>query len=132
MPKPIKFILDKFSQGRENRLAGYLSFKDWTKTAEIRARAKVQDLRNWLIIYGYWNAGEQIMLLPYSGRWQRILGAKVGEIPARNQHGITAPTAQLTSGYFESPQQYLEWYARRSQKPSTCQRLESCFIGSML
>ncbi len=59
MPKPIKFILDKFSQGREeDRLAGYISFlKIGPKLLKFVPVQKVQDLRNWLIIYGYWNAG---------------------------------------------------------------------------
>ena len=59
MPKPIKFILSKFSSGREeDKLAGYLSFlKTGPKLLKFVPVKKVQDLRHWLIIYGYWNAG---------------------------------------------------------------------------
>lgn len=59
MPKPVKFILDKFSSGREeDKLAGYISFlKAGPKLLKYVPVQKVQDLRNWLIIYGYWNAG---------------------------------------------------------------------------
>ena len=59
MPKPVKFILDKFSNGREeDKLAGYISFlKIGPKLLKFVPVQKVQDLRNWLIIYGYWNAG---------------------------------------------------------------------------
>jgi magnesium chelatase subunit H len=59
MPKPVKFILDKFSNGREeDKLAGYISFlKIGPKLLKYIPVQKVQDLRNWLIIYGYWNAG---------------------------------------------------------------------------
>src|SRR6476619_1679695 len=59
MPKPVKFILDKFSNGREeDKLAGYISFlKIGPKLLKYVPVQKVQDLRNWLIIYGYWNAG---------------------------------------------------------------------------
>jgi magnesium chelatase subunit H len=60
MPKPVKFILSKFSsKGREeDKLAGYISFlKTGPKTIKYIPAKKVQDLRNWLIIYGYWNAG---------------------------------------------------------------------------
>ncbi|HEY9300273.1 MAG TPA: DUF3479 domain-containing protein, partial [Phormidium sp.] len=59
MPKPVKFILDKFSNGREeDKLAGYISFlKVGPKLLKFVPVQKVQDLRNWLIIYGYWNAG---------------------------------------------------------------------------
>ncbi len=59
MPKPVQFILNKFSSGKEeDRLAGYLSFlKIGPKLLKYIPARKVQDLRNWLIIYGYWNAG---------------------------------------------------------------------------
>ncbi|MFM7576049.1 MAG: DUF3479 domain-containing protein, partial [Microcystaceae cyanobacterium] len=59
MPKPIQFILSKFSSGKEeDKLAGYLSFlKTGPKLLKFIPSKKVQDLRNWLIIYGYWNAG---------------------------------------------------------------------------
>ena len=59
MPKPVKFILDKFSNGKEeDKLAGYISFlKTGPKLLKYVPVQKVQDLRNWLIIYGYWNAG---------------------------------------------------------------------------
>ena len=59
MPKPVKFILDKFGNGREeDKLAGYISFlKIGPKLLKFIPVQKVQDLRNWLVIYGYWNAG---------------------------------------------------------------------------
>lgn len=54
MPKTVKFILDKFSNGREeDKLAGYISFlKLGPKLLKFVPVQKVQDLRNWLIIYG--------------------------------------------------------------------------------
>lgn len=59
MPKPVKYILDKFGSGKEeDKLAGYISFlKVGPKLLKYVPGKKVQDLRNWLIIYGYWNAG---------------------------------------------------------------------------
>ncbi|MEB3226413.1 MAG: DUF3479 domain-containing protein, partial [Synechococcus sp.] len=59
MPKLIKFILSKFTNSKEeDKLAGYLSFlKTGPKLLKYIPAKKVQDLRNWLIIYGYWNAG---------------------------------------------------------------------------
>ena len=59
MPKPVKFILSKFGNSREeDKLAGYISFlKTGPKLLKYVPGKKVQDLRNWLIIYGYWNAG---------------------------------------------------------------------------
>jgi len=60
MPKPIKFILDKFSRAR-GRPASWLSelLKIGPKLLKYVPGQKVQDLRNWLIIYGYWNAGDR-------------------------------------------------------------------------
>jgi hypothetical protein len=71
MPKPVKFILSKFSSGNEeDRLAGYLSFlKVGPKLLKFIPARKVQDLRNWLIIYGYWNAGGPETSPPSAGTW---------------------------------------------------------------
>lgn len=113
MPKPIKFILDKFSTGREeDRLAGYLSFlKIGPKLLKFVPGQKVQDLRNWLIIYGYWNAGgaDNVAALFWTLA-ERYLGLKVGEIPPPVETpnmGLLHPDYQ---GFFESPRQYLDWY----------------------
>ena len=118
MPKPIKFILDKFSTGREeDRLAGYLSFlKIGPKLLKFVPGQKVQDLRNWLIIYGYWNAGgsDNVAALFWTLA-ERYLGLNVGEIPPPIETpnmGLLHPDYQ---GFFDSPRQYLEWYQSRSQ-----------------
>ncbi len=113
MPKPVKFILDKFGNGREeDKLAGYISFlKIGPKLLKYVPGQKVQDLRNWLIIYGYWNAGGSDNVA--SLFWilaEKYLGLEVGEIaPA-----IETPNIGLLHpdylGYFESPKQYLNWY----------------------
>jgi len=113
MPKPVKFILDKFSNGREeDKLAGYISFlKIGPKLLKYIPAKKVQDLRNWLIIYGYWNAGGTDNVA--SMFWtlaEKYLGLKVGDIPPPVETpnmGLLHPEYQ---GYFESPRQYLEWY----------------------
>ncbi|MUG98380.1 magnesium chelatase subunit H [Scytonema sp. UIC 10036] len=113
MPKPVKFILDKFSNGREeDKLAGYISFlKIGPKLLKFVPVQKVQDLRNWLIIYGYWNAGgpENVAALFWTLA-EKYLGLKVGDIPAP----VETPNMGLLHpdypGYFESPRQYLEWY----------------------
>ncbi|MDP8934041.1 MAG: cobaltochelatase subunit CobN, partial [Cyanobacteriota bacterium] len=113
MPKPVKFILDKFSNGREeDKLAGYISFlKVGPKLLKYVPVQKVQDLRNWLIIYGYWNAGGAENVV--SMFWiiaEKYLGLKVGEIPPP----VETPNMGLLhpdyNGYFESPRQYLDWY----------------------
>src|ERR687886_2828253 len=120
MPKPVKFILDKFSNGREEeKLPGYISFlKVGPKLLKYIPAKKVQDLRNWLIIYGYWNAGGTDNVA--SMFWtlaEKYLGLKVGEIPPPVETpnmGLLHPDYQ---GYFESPRKYLEWY--RQAKPET-------------
>jgi magnesium chelatase subunit H len=112
MPKPVKFILDKFSNGREeDKLAGYISFlKVGPKLLKYIPVQKVQDLRNWLIIYGYWNAGgsENVASLFWTIA-EKYLGLKVGDIPAPVETpnmGLLHPDYQ---GFFESPKDYLDW-----------------------
>ncbi|MEH2380719.1 MAG: magnesium chelatase subunit H [Nostoc sp.] len=113
MPKPVKFILDKFSNGREeDKLAGYISFlKIGPKLLKYVPVQKVQDLRNWLIIYGYWNAGgsENVASLFWTLA-EKYLGLKVGDIPPL----VETPNIGLLHpdypGFFESPREYLEWY----------------------
>ncbi|MBE9087613.1 cobaltochelatase subunit CobN, partial [Tolypothrix sp. LEGE 11397] len=118
MPKPVKFILDKFSNGREeDKLAGYISFlKVGPKLLKYVPVQKVQDLRNWLIIYGYWNAGgpENVASLFWTIA-EKYLGLKVGDIPAPVETpnmGLLHPDYQ---GFFESPKAYLEWYQQKFQ-----------------
>ncbi|MBH8556376.1 magnesium chelatase subunit H [Nostocaceae cyanobacterium CENA357] len=113
MPKPVKFILDKFSNGREeDKLAGYISFlKIGPKLLKFVPVQKVQDLRNWLIIYGYWNAGgsENVASLFWILA-EKYLGLKVGDIPPPVETpniGLLHPDYQ---GFFESPRKYLEWH----------------------
>ncbi|MEG3437576.1 magnesium chelatase subunit H [Pannus brasiliensis CCIBt3594] len=116
MPKPIQFILSKFSSGREeDKLAGYLSFlKTGPKLLKFIPAKKVQDLRNWLIIYGYWNAGgtENVAAMCWVIA-SKYLGLSVSEIPEvieTPNKGLLHPDRE---GYFLTPREYLDWYARR-------------------
>ncbi len=116
MPKPVKFILDKFSNGREeDKLAGYISFlKIGPKLLKFIPGEKVQDLRNWLIIYGYWNAGgvDNIAAMFWIIA-EKYLGLKIGDIPAPIETpnlGLLHPDYQ---GYFTSPRDYWEWYQEK-------------------
>jgi magnesium chelatase subunit H len=118
MPKPVQFILSKFSSGREeDKLAGYISFlKTGPKLLKFVPVQKVQDLRNWLIIYGYWNAGGVENVAAMLGiLGEKYLGLPVGEIAPP----IETPNIGLLhpdySGYFESPQDYLTWYHQRDE-----------------
>ena len=115
MPKPVKFILSKFTNSREeDKLAGYISFlKTGPKLLKYIPAKKVQDLRNWLIIYGYWNAGgtENVASMCWTLA-EKYLGLKVGEIPPTIETpnmGLLHPDYQ---GYFTSPQDYLTWYKK--------------------
>ncbi len=119
MPKPVKFILSKFGSGKEeDKLAGYISFlKIGPKLLKYIPARKVQDLRNWLIIYGYWNAGGTENVA--SMLWvlaEKYLGLTVGEIPAV----IETPNIGLLhpdyEGYFESPKAYVEWYEALAER----------------
>jgi magnesium chelatase subunit H len=125
MPKPVKFILDKFSKGREeDKLAGYISFlKTGPKLLKFIPAQKVQDLRNWLIIYSYWNAGgtENVAAMCWTLA-EKYLGLKVGEIPQAIETpnmGLLHPDYQ---GYFTSPRQYLEWYDEQRGRGAEKQR----------
>jgi magnesium chelatase subunit H len=113
MPKPIQFILSKFSSGKEDdKLAGYLSFlKTGPKLLKLIPAKKVQDLRNWLIIYGYWNAGgtENVAAMCWTIA-QKYLDLSVADIPPPLEtpnKGLLHPDY---SGYFISPRDYLNWY----------------------
>ncbi len=118
MPKPVKFILSKFSNSKEeDKLAGYISFlKTGPKLLKYIPAQKVQDLRNWLIIYGYWNAGgtENVAFMCWTLA-EKYLGLEVGEIPQPIETpnmGLLHPEYQ---GYFTSPRDYLEWYTKNSK-----------------
>ena len=115
MPKPVQFILSKFGNSREeDKLAGYLSFlKVGPKLLKYIPVGKVQDLRNWLVIYGYWNAGGSDNVAAMC--WflaEKYLGLQIGEIAA----ALETPNMGLLHpdyvGYFESPRSYLDWYSK--------------------
>ena len=118
MPKPVQFILSKFGSGKEeDKLAGYISFlKVGPKLLKYIPARKVQDLRNWLIIYGYWNAGgaENVAAMLWVLA-ENYLGLPVGEIPS----ALETPNIGLLhpeyDGYFESPKAYTKWYAETQE-----------------
>lgn len=121
IPKPVKFILDKFNNGREeDKLAGYISFlKIGPRLLKFIPIDRVQNLRNWLIIYGYWNAGgvDNVAALFWILA-EKYLGLEVGDIPQPLETpdmGLIHPNYQ---GYFTSPREYLEWYKVHSVKSS--------------
>ncbi|MGK7906716.1 MAG: magnesium chelatase subunit H [Synechococcus sp.] len=116
MPKPVKFILSKFGNSREeDKLAGYISFlKIGPKLLKYVPGRKVRDLRNWLTIYGYWNAGgteNVVSLFQYLAEnyFDVTVGAIAPPVETPNL-GLLHPDYD---GYFESPQSYLDWYRKK-------------------
>ncbi|QOV24670.1 magnesium chelatase subunit H [Anabaenopsis elenkinii] len=135
MPKPVKFILDKFSNGREeDKLAGYISFlKIGPKLLKFIPVQKVQDLRNWLIIYGYWNAGgfENVAALFWILA-EKYLNLKVGEIPPPQETpdmGLLHPEYE---GFFTSPREYLNWYLQRQTSSKSEEHTTTPIVGILL
>jgi magnesium chelatase subunit H len=121
MPKPVKFLLEKFGSGREeDRLASYLSFlKLGPKLLKYVPIGKVQDLRNWLIIYGYWNAGGlRNVVSMFEVLASSYLGLQVNEIPPMVETPAMGLLHPDYSGYFLTPKAYLEWY-RQQFAPAT-------------
>ncbi|MGB7247510.1 MAG: magnesium chelatase subunit H [Phormidesmis sp.] len=113
MPKPVQFILSKFSSGNEeDRLAGYLSFlKVGPKLLKYVPARKVQDLRNWLIIYGYWNASglENVTALfnYLAQKYLKLPALPIPPVVETPNMGLLHPDYD---GYFTSPKAFIHWY----------------------
>ena len=114
-PPAVKKVLSLFGSGKEeDKLVGYLSFlKIGPKLLKYLPGKKVQDLRNWLTVYSYWNQGgeenvtsmilyilQECFELPSEPPEPKVLL----ETPAT---GCLHPDAQ---GYFSSPDEYMTWY----------------------
>jgi magnesium chelatase subunit H len=115
----------KWSFGYFFRKLGLYLFYVWLSTVfaivllKFVPVKKVQDLRNWLIIYGYWNAGgtENVAAMFWTIA-ENYLALKIGEIPPPVETpnmGLLHPDYQ---GYFESPKQYLDWYKQQKSQTS--------------
>lgn len=113
MPKPIQALLAKFGSGREeDKLAGYIGFlKVGPKLLRFLPFRKAQDLRHWLILYGYWNAGgsENVAaLFLYLAR--HGLGLRPAAIPPPRESPNLGLLHPDHDGFFLSPREYLAWY----------------------
>ena len=134
MPKPVQALLAKFGSGREeDKLAGYIGFlKVGPKLLRFVPSRKAQDLRHWLILYGYWNAGgtdNVAALFLYLAR--HGLGLKPAAIPPPQESpnlGLLHPDHE---GYFLSPRDYLAWF-RRTRPDSTPERGHWPVVGLLL
>ncbi|MEA5474535.1 cobaltochelatase subunit CobN [Synechococcus sp. CCY9201] len=113
MPRPIQALLAKFGSGREeDKLAGYIGFlKVGPKLLRFLPFRKAQDLRHWLILYGYWNAGgsENVAaLFLYLAR--HGLGLRPGAIPPPRESPNLGLVHPDHDGFFLSPREYLAWF----------------------
>ncbi|MCP9818257.1 magnesium chelatase subunit H [Synechococcus sp. Cruz-9H2] len=113
MPKPVRALLAKFSSGREeDRLAGYIGFlKVGPKLLRFIPLRRAQDLRRWLIIYGYWNAGgsENVSAL-FLLLARECLGLDVGPVPPPCETPDLGLLHPDHDGFFTSPRAYLYWF----------------------
>jgi hypothetical protein len=115
IPRPIQALLAKFGSGREeDKLAGYLGFlKVGPKLLRFLPSRRAQDLRHWLILYRYWNAGgldNVTALFLYLAR--HGLGLQPQAIPPLRESpdlGLCHPDHE---GYFANPRDYLSWFHR--------------------
>ncbi|KEF41390.1 MAG: protoporphyrin IX magnesium chelatase [Cyanobium sp. CACIAM 14] len=134
MPKPIQALLAKFGGGREeDRLAGYIGFlKVGPKLLRFLPSRKAQDLRHWLILYGYWNAGGSANVAALFLHLARHgLGLKSGPIPPPRESpnlGLLHPEHE---GFFLSPADYLAWF-RRHRPESAPERQNWPVVGLLL
>lgn len=114
-PPAVKKVLSLFGSGKEeDKLVGYLSFlKVGPKLLKYLPGKKVQDLRNWLTVYSYWNQGGEenvTSMIHYILRECFELPSEppepktVLETPAT---GCLHPDAE---GFFSSPDEYMRWY----------------------
>eukprot|EP00178_Gracilaria_changii_P019984 TRINITY_DN57_c1_g2_i1.p1 TRINITY_DN57_c1_g2~~TRINITY_DN57_c1_g2_i1.p1 ORF type:complete len:1335 (-),score=234.98 TRINITY_DN57_c1_g2_i1:2561-6565(-) len=120
MPNAVKLILRKLGLAprEEDKLAGYLSLlKNAPKLLKLIPGKKVRDMRNWLSVYAYWNAGGVDNILSMC----KYLVQEVLERQLPSQQSIPQvsqiPNVGLLhpdyDGIFEHPAQYLQWYQKR-------------------
>jgi magnesium chelatase subunit H len=134
MPRPIQALLALFGSGREeDKLAAYLGFlKVGPKLLRFLPSRRAQDLRHWLILYRYWNAGGSAnvtALLLYLAR--HGLGLRPGDIPPL----VDSPAIGLChpdhDGFFLAPREYLAWFGRHRPE-STAVRDNWPVVGVLL
>lgn len=125
MPPFVKSVLRKLGLlGREeDKLAGYLALlKNAPKFLKLVPGRGARDLRHWLTVYSYWNAGgteNVIAMLEYIAGQVLEVGGDVGNMPVKEV--VQVPNVGLVHparpGYFfEHPGEYIDWYVRRYPK----------------
>lgn len=118
IPNGIKILLRKLGlAGREeDKLSGYLSLlKNAPRFLKLIPGRKARDLRNWLTVYAYWNAGgveNIISMFVYITR-EVLERDHLGDISAVVQIPNIGLLHPEYDGYFDHPGQYIEWYDKR-------------------
>jgi len=115
MPRPVRALLDKFGSGREeDRLAAYVGFlKVGPKLLRFLPSRRAQDLRHWLVLYGYWNAGGEenvTALFLYLAR--HGLGLDCGPVPPPRDTPAMGLVHPDHPEVFRRPGDYLAWFHR--------------------
>lgn len=115
IPDGVRFVLRKLGLiGREeDKLAGYLALlKNAPRLLKLVPGQKARDLRNWLTVYSYWNAGG-------SENVTAMFDYIAGEVFGRAPSSYFSPALQIPNvgllhpeydGFFDNPRQYVEWY----------------------
>ncbi|MEX1324568.1 MAG: cobaltochelatase subunit CobN, partial [Synechococcaceae cyanobacterium] len=134
MPRPVRALLDKFGSGREeDRLAAYVGFlKVGPKLLRLLPSRRAQDLRHWLVLYGYWNAGggDNVMaLFLYLAR--HCLGLRPGPIPPPRSTPAMGLIHPDHDGVFNQPRDYLTWF-QRTRPASRPEREHWPVVGLLL
>lgn len=128
MPPAIRTVLRKLGLvGREeDKLAGYLALlKSAPRLLRLLPGERVRDLRHWLTVYSYWNAGgvdNVAAMLEYITRDVLQSGA-VGQIPPVKQIPNVGLLHPVADGFFEHPAEYMRWYQRTFPERSTWPRV---------
>lgn len=125
MPRPIQALLARFASGREeDKLAAYLGFlKVGPKLLRFIPSRRAQDLRHWLILYRYWNAGGSdniTALFLYLAR--HGLGLRPEAIPDLRDSPDLGLCHPDHDGFFRSPRAYMAWFARRRPESLAAQQ----------
>lgn len=115
IPRPVEALLAKFGSGREEeKLAAYLGFlKVGPKLLRFLPSRRAQDLRHWLILYRYWNAGgvgNITALFLYLAR--HGLGLKPTTVPPLQESPDLGLFHPDHDGYFHQPREYMAWFVR--------------------
>lgn len=117
LPAPVKSVLQKLGvlAKEEDKLAGYLALLNSASTIlKLVPGDRARDLRHWLVVYSYWNAGGSANV---SSMLYYIVRNVLNELPPREEAPIVQTPSigllhPLRTSFFDNPAEYMEWYLR--------------------